>query len=251
MPDTNIELSQLDIEILTWEDARLLLLPILPELVSIIDKLSPSQDLVLYKASYPFGSTIINKQNYYLPLAAGKTISFNSPFLPEKIRNDLSYDPATNSPIGIVLSRKSEFFVEIDERVIPYAILEPGGIFGSSKVLDKITHNLENNLRMSYFAFVWELRAGARSIFALPKISNRVYHQKMAKRLQLPLSLDAPRGYYQHWDIFKSIANRYAPQWKAEFLFFSNAWLEKLTDRAWLPLFNFFLVDASSMARNR
>ena len=59
--------SSASIEEVTWEKIRDQVAAVNPELCHIIDKISPSQSLTLFKARYFFGDEIIRKGRLYLP----------------------------------------------------------------------------------------------------------------------------------------------------------------------------------------
>ncbi|HLX55103.1 MAG TPA: hypothetical protein VKR58_14250 [Aquella sp.] len=75
----------MDVEMLQWDQVRLIPNIIDSELVKIIDDLSPGKEYRFYKAKYPFGTKILDKNLSFLPLRNGKTISFNSDKLPKII----------------------------------------------------------------------------------------------------------------------------------------------------------------------
>jgi hypothetical protein len=228
----------LDIDELSWNEARLLLLPLAPDLVKIIDQLAPSAAHKLYRARYPFGAKIIDKKNCYLPLKNGETIHFNDHSLPSNIIKNLSYDPLTSNPVGIVLNKQSEFYLSTNNRMMPYAMVSPGDIFGLARILDNAEASHTGDLSHRSF-FMWEMTSGSRSLFMLPKITENISHTRLNKRYNL--SLTKPEGCETHWDIFKAITAREQSSWQSEFLYFSNNWFTKLTDPAWSNFYNYCL----------
>ncbi len=235
---TTEENQTLDLDELNWSEARLLLLPLAPDLVKIIDALAPDASYTLYKARYPFGAKIIDKTDCYLPLKNGKTIHFNDDYLPQNISKNLRYDPMTTNPVGIVLSKQSEFYLSTNNRMMPYAMVSPGDMFGLARILDNAEATQEGELTHRSF-FMWEMTSGARSLFMLPKITENLSHTRLNKRYQL--SLTKPEGCETHWDIFKAIAEKEQSPWRSEFLYFSNQWFTKLTDPAWSDFYNYCL----------
>ncbi len=59
----------IDIEEINWDSASKLLQNLHPNLVKVINNVSPDTSLTLYKASYPFATPVINRGNIQLPLA--------------------------------------------------------------------------------------------------------------------------------------------------------------------------------------
>lgn len=237
------------IEELSWEKASSILRPLNSELANIIDEISPGKEYKLYKARYNFGAKIIDKGRYFLPLVDGDTISFNDAYLPKELTNNLSYDFILESPIGIILNNKSEFYLSIQQRIMPYSVITPGQIFGLSNFLEAYSLDLDTPYNLSHF--MWDLTAGARSIFLLPKITENLRHNKLKKAYNL--TTNTPQFYQDQWDVFREISKKENSNWHLDVLFFSNKWYESLTDEKWLNLYNYFLCKdrmASSFWRN-
>lgn len=229
----------IDVEMLSWDEARLIPNIIDPELMKIIDEISPGKDYRLYKAKYPFGAKILDKSLSYLPLQNGNNISFNSDRLPKIMIKDLAYDPAKTNPVAIVLDKNSEFYVSIGKNILPYAMVSPGDIFGTARILDNVDSEYSTVLNSSFSR--WELTSGARSIFMLPKITENISHMKLKK--MYGLSQDKPDTYQDHWSIFREIAAKTQDNWRSEFLFFSVKWFEKLKDPVWAKLYCYLLRE--------
>lgn len=228
----------LSLEMLTWEQARSILTPLDPELVRIIDKISPGKDFKFYKAKYPFGTKILDKNVAYLPLQNGETIPFNSDLLPASLAKDLAYDSDKSNPVGMVLNKSSEFYLSTNQRPMPYQTVVPGDMFGLSRIIDN--HETTSADEFSHLSFFrWELTSGARSLFMLPKITDNIRHTKLKNLYNL--TQDKPETYQDHWNIFREIAAKTEDPWYSEFLFFSTQWFSKLKDPAWAELYCYFL----------
>lgn len=222
----------IDIEVLTWSDARKFSC-LEPELIEILDEISPSDELKFYKARYPYGASILEKLNFNLPLCSGKVIPYNDPSIPEALKNDLYYDPDLSNPVGIIINKQSEFYVTIGQQLMPYTMVSPGDIFGLARILD----TLEDNNYLSFF--VWELTSGARSAIMLPKISESISHSKLKKQLDVKAVL--PNSYKEHYKIFKAISHATNSNWRSEILFFSNKWFKFLKDKNWARFYAYCL----------
>lgn len=227
----------LDVEELSWEKARDILVKHNPDLVHIIDEISPGNEYKLYRARYPYGAKIVDKTESFLPLTNGRTISFNDLALPKSIFNNLSYNPATSNPVGIVLDKRAEFYLSLGDRVLPYMVMEPGHVFGLTRILDVLDMEHNDTVHLSFF--MWELVSGVRSCFMLPKVTDAVNHNHLAKKYGL--LADKPQNLKDCWSVFKDIAERQNCDWRSEFMYFSNNWFEKLEDPAWMKLYNYFL----------
>lgn len=122
---------------------------------------------------------------------------------------------ATNYSFGIVLSSTLEVFINVNEQIVPIAILNPGQTFLLSD------HFNSASLPLSFK----NITAGARSIFLLPKITDSMRFWRLARRYKL--SMDMPRTPFDQWYIFKDIAKATKCSWKAKVLLFNNDWLKE------------------------
>lgn len=226
--------SKLDIEELTWLEARKVIPN--PQLVNLIDEISPDSHFKLFKVRYPYGKQIIDNNLAYLPLKGGGVISFNDPSLPKSVKDHLSYDPQTSNPVGIVLSKHSEFYLTIENRIMPYAIVKPGHLFGLSRILDAATKTKHYN-QVSFF--MWQLTSGARSLFMLPKITNQAGHANL-KRLYA-LDTQKPKDFDTHFHLFNELSTKANLNWYSEFIFFSRHFFDRLNDPSYIHLYNHFL----------
>lgn len=216
----------LDVEELSWERAISILEKIAPNLAQAISDLPEGVRYPFYKASYHFGTQIIDQGGVYLPLVGGGNISFNDDSLPDDIKERLGYTAGISNPIGIALNKKCEFYLQYGEKITPYTVLNPGEIFGLSK-------NFNNGYGI-YSTCLWDLVAGAKSVFMLAKVSNNPQHTNLKRKFDL--SSRAPTNYPEQWMTFKEIALKTDSDWRAEILFFDAKWARLLTDPLYLNL---------------
>lgn len=152
-------------------------------------------------------------------------------------------------PLGLVLNnafQESLTHLYSDE-TLPLGVVYPGSIFALWKHLDTRLH--------FHPAKLFDITAGASSLFMLPNIGNEVCHKHLKR--DFGVSESAPKTLPEHWSIFKKIANhpKFKSQWHVELLLFSDPWLEKLkNDPAWNRLYSYLLEYAwqkSAYDRNR
>jgi len=113
-----------------WKDVRKGVKKVAPDFTKIIDQLSPGQDMPLFKAYYPYGATIADASNFFLPKPAGGLYKTDDKDAPLEVYKHLSY--ARHSiPLGMVLDRSVEYFIDKEnERLsVPWAVCSPGSIF--------------------------------------------------------------------------------------------------------------------------
>lgn len=233
----------IDVEEITWKQASELLRPIAPELTAIIDRISPSDEYTLFRAKYPFGVKVIDKHKTFLPLKDSGLISFNNKSLPTILSEKLGYNPTFQNPMGIVLDKRSEFYFSTDRRIIPYAVIKPGDVFGTGRILENLS---VNPLPDSSF-FLWELTSGVRNIFMLPKISRETSYRSLKQYCGLESRM--PQNYSEHWGVFGEICDKLKPDWHSEFLFFSNKWIESLKLPEFSELYIFLLHESYTSYR--
>src|SRR5262245_9960635 len=63
----------------TWKSARELILPVYPQLAQAIDEISPGDKYPLYRASYPYGAMILDKEVFFVPNREGDIVPIYDP----------------------------------------------------------------------------------------------------------------------------------------------------------------------------
>lgn len=221
----------------TWHEIREQVLAVNPVLTSIIDQLDPGNEYTLFKATYPYGTHLSKRGNFCLPTEKGKSIQLDDPQISDDIREKLGYNSPMH-PAMLSLKNSFELYFPLKERIIPCFFVDPGKLFGLWKVLDT-----NQSTQKSYNPCgMWNITAGARSIFMLPKITEKTGHSKLQRIFNF--SIDKPKDFNDHWHIFRAIYNNpnFGQQWEAEALFFSASWFKKLNDLAWRD-FKVYLLD--------
>ena len=209
-------------KLLSWGEVRQKFFEINLELAEIIDDLSPSSSHCFIQVDYDYGQLIVDK-------GCVLTADGNS------LKEHLSY---ASIPLGIVLSRTSEVFVEgLQKQSVPLNILGRGELFGTFDVMN-LFHGIEKSA-------CWSLSSGSRTIFTLPKLTN----SKKLERLREYCLMDSeifPLQESDQWFIFKSISaqNRLRYPWKCSVLFFSASWFKHLHESRW-QRFNNYLFQYS------
>jgi hypothetical protein len=224
-----------NIKEVTWDQVRDRVHKLNPELATIIDELSPGKNYPLYIAKYPYGSMIVKKGCFQLPNNLGSIIPLTES-LDNVLKKNLAYNVGSN-PVSIVLENSVEIFLSLHNRAIPAFGLFPQGAIMSTWIVSSDFNSLQP-------AFLWDVTAGARSIFMLPKISKKKLHQRL--KLELGIKEDIPQCMMDHHQIFKEISanQNYCNLWTTEILFFSESWFKYLDDNAWIKFKNYLLSTA-------
>ena len=172
------------IQQLSWAEARELILPVNPDFVRHADELELPTECCIFKVRYRYGDYLLKDGGVMLRSASGENVSIEHPDIPEIIKKKLSYAPTI--PMGINLNRNIEiFYKSIDGRIIPMVFPKIGGICALTALLS------DSNLVMDQGSF-WNITAGVRSIYSIPKISLTHNHKKIAR--DLGLSLEPPKA---------------------------------------------------------
>lgn len=231
-----------NIEIIGWEQARKSVKTAEPELADIIDNWQARHPFI--RVRYDFGNKVLKEGVLHLTDKEGLSHPIHSAAISEEIREQLSY---SNMPLGVVTAGSNEVFSETEERVIPLAFFKPGVIMGLWESLEE---------QASYFPKqIWDVTAGARTIFMLPSISQRVPHEQLKKRYGVKRS--APSTLYDHHQVFMQIiqSQNFKQAWTHEIIFFGKDWLTpNNNDIGWLKFHNYLLKKAwrlSAYNRNK
>ncbi|MCC2625444.1 MAG: hypothetical protein K0R14_1317 [Burkholderiales bacterium] len=208
---------------LSVDEALAILQRIRPDLAKVM-KAHGLDDLPFYKVSYPFGSPIINAGKCYLPLANGESIDFNSPKLPGTLANDLNYDPLTEDPLAIILSKNSEFYLPTGSNIMSHAIIHPGEMYGIPKAVDPEADS----------SLIWNLNAGIRYLFTLSRVTSKPRHNEFQKaygiKTEIPLSPS------DQWETFVQIARGAKSEWVCEVLYFPRKLINLLKTSAFVEM---------------
>jgi hypothetical protein len=221
-----------------WENVREEIVHINPTLTQLIDNVSPGKTLPFVEIHYRYGDLIIDKGKIMPPSELTADIEKSQAFK-KLCRDKLSYSPI---PLGLLLNKSSEVFIERDKQSIPLKILQPGSFFGLFEWFDQFA-------KMTPFP-VWSVASGARTVFLLPKISNIASHQRIRK--ELGVRICAPTHFSEHWQLFKEIAHAQPKAWGSKVLFFSREWFDESRlkkDINWAQLYFYLSKQAWFHAR--
>lgn len=216
------------LDILNWNEAINLIKSINSEMSDVMKQIKfTDEEYLFYKASYNFGDKIIRNKETFLSTESGGSISINDPQIPREIGNDLAYDINSENPLGMILNKSCELYDERNGCAYSHSLLEKNYIFGIPKALDP-----RNSNRSSILNFV--LNAGSRSLFMLPKISDRNSYIKL--RQNLNININPPARVEDHWQTFVEITKQVKNDWNCDILFFSRKFIDKLKSKEWALL---------------
>ncbi len=221
------------LEKVKWREIKKEVRQAKPEFADVIDEFNPPNDLPLYKARYPFGSTIIKAGKFHLPFQ-NHLLPIDDPRIPEELRAQLGYN-AGSIPMGIVLNHTAELFMHPENRIIPFGVMRKGKIFALTRALSHL---------ISYtIPKVWHMTAGSRCVFMLPKITDSFLYKKLCRTRGVKLPI--PRSLLEHGPIMTQISQHkdFNSPWYAELLFFPASWLTPRKDKGWITFHHYLYED--------
>lgn len=217
---------------LEWKDLRSEVKYLNPELAEIIDQIDPDKRYTFFKVKYLFGDLIVNQGKTYLPNPnrQGALNTLDEAGFPAKIANKLSY---SHIPCFLILQNTSEVFSAGYSRIVPMSLFYPGDLLGLFETIDAL-FDITVYRR-------WNVSAGARSIFLLPRINENTGVKRLSVEYSLPLSMSW-NHISEHWQLFSTIAKhpQFPQPWCNEILFFSDSWFNlKNKHKNWTEFYNY------------
>jgi hypothetical protein len=220
------------LELVSWEQVRKEVAQINLTFAQAIDELNPGKKYPLVKVAYPYGSYVLKRAELMLPNSKGVIVPITDATIDSKLRGMLNYNLNSN-PVSLVLNNTFEIFLPLPDRTIPMSgLITKGATFGAWRVL--------NPQSTQQPVFIWDMTAGARSIFMLPKITEEKKHFKLKKAFGV--TANKPDSLIEHFEIFKQIASHpeFPQPWQAEILYFPKKWFDHLDDEAWFKFYYHF-----------
>jgi hypothetical protein len=211
----------------TWQEARKEVKQVNPELADLIDDIDPGSEYTLYKACYPYGYESVKNGRFCWPDKDGNPFPLADSDVSNKIKEDLLYNLGSN-PVTLVLSGTLEIFLTLDSYIIPAGMIAGKNLFSTGLVLEQGINNQP--------AFLWNISAGARSLFMLRKIATTKKY-KLLKKI-FGVDLQVPKKWLDQGKMFAALANspKFGSEWYAEVLYFGKKWTLQIQSSApcWL-----------------
>lgn len=232
--------SDIQCQAVSWDQVRSSVQAVDAPLAKVIDDLDPSlQKLPFYRVSYSFGQEIVLNGTLGFPSKNSRSL-MRYPNWPTALNEELGPLLAAH-PVMLVLNNSIEIYMTLEDRIISYGLLGPGTLFGLWRALDPpITYHP---------ASLWSMTSGARTLFMLPKITEKASYNRLRKVFHLdPYS---PKRNIDHWNMFRSIASHpeFEENWSTDILFFSQHWFNHLQDPAWAGFHRYLLQHAWNTTR--
>ena len=211
------------LETISWKDARQLAKAGDPQLLDIIDAISPDSKLPFIKARYPFGTRIKESGYIQLPNGQGQTEPLNGPNIDPKWGKQLGYNLV---PLGLLVRNSVELFRELDDTVFSLHLAGPN----TGIEMGIVEHFGMNS--------AYSVSSGARSLYMVPRISKQQAHKKLRRKYNI--ESPPPKRLMDQCAVFKELHETAEPNnpWYSEILYLPQAWYDHLEDKSydWLRL---------------
>jgi hypothetical protein len=215
-----------DVFVLNWEEVLKIIYPIKPRLAKRMqENAAQLKNLPFFMVNYPYGTKVIHNRDVRFPLADGGSISFNDPSLPDILRDHLSYTPGVDNPVGMILNKESEFYLQRGERIVSYPVIKTGQTFGFAHIVDAVMNENSETGKKAYVS-IWNLDAGARTAFVLPKISENQKHANLLETYGI--KVEKPSLYSEQQNVFRVLNTSTDKPWIQPILYFPKQFLDFL-----------------------
>lgn len=228
---------------LVWDEIKHCVSLVNPDFAAKVEDIKPDSTFPLYLVCFPYGALIGDDKSPFFPADDGSLHRLNTPELPKDIIKHLGYGK-DSSPLGLVLEKTIEFFVDAAHRkvTIPKKMVKPGEFINFSRIL-----SLNKNPAIKPFApnGLLKATAGARTVFSLPYLTCNSSFIKLERDIGELSKI--PESQYDHFQLFQDIANNYAYKkpWELKLLYFSERWIDAiLYNKKWTEIKSYLFQKA-------
>jgi hypothetical protein len=206
-----------EISVVTWKDVRDDVTKVNPQLAKLIDNFNPDDTHKFAKVKYYYGDIFVKNGQTLFPNKENRLVPALDPSMDPKIQEEFSYIP---NLAFIPLNRSSEVFFDTGQRAVPIHVFQKGQISSTYDTYDYLMGIKPNT--------IWSFSAGSRSIFMLPKITDKINLQKLCSTYNIHSTIQV-KNLTDHWELFKNIAqNDQMPcDWHLTVLFFGKTWIDR------------------------
>ena len=214
--------TQRKMSIVTWKDVRDDVLKTNKKLGEIIDAINPDDSYKFVKSTYLYGDVFIKHGVAQLLSANNGLIPLSHHSVDKLVQKELLY---SSMPLFLILEKDSELFVDTGKRAIPINLFNKGSLSGIYEAMDYMMGRKSDP--------IWNFSAGSRSIFMLPKITDKAGLEKLRVSYDIPSTIQI-ETLSDHWEMFKNIAQskNFNQPWQNTILFFGEKWLLNLKNNS-------------------
>ncbi len=204
----------------TWDDVRLDVAKLAPDIFSVIEDMSPDSSYKLYEATYPYGAQILDDEGVFNIFVDDELCSINNEKVSKEIREQLTYH-IDGMPLGMVCDGTMQLsYGRMSEDEYPCFTFPTKSLFATRAALDMPEHYQA--------AFYWRMHAGVSDAYMLASLANK--EKFMRLQAKYDVDLEPPQSQREHGKLFREIANSENSNinWKTRLLLFGEKWVETL-----------------------
>jgi len=217
-----------------WEEIRDKVKLSNPEFFSLVDELSPGNDLPLYIFSFEYGDLIGDSETFYIP-HQGQLKTLNNFSSLDTITKDLFYG-FHSCPLGLVIDKSFEWYLrgKTENETHPVYIDRKGDFFNIGHVtqIKPLKRYLPNG--------ILSVKAGAQTSLVIQNIGCKRSYNRLLKS---GIDCNIPKSYHDHSKLFESI-NKACPsnnKWYASVMYFSEKWVKNIVSNPeWINVNKYF-----------
>ncbi len=138
-------------------------------------------------------------------------------------------------PLFLILEKSNEFFFDTGKRIVPVNLFNKGSLSGIYEAMDYMMGRKPEP--------IWNFSAGSRSVFMLPKITDKLGFKKLLMAYNIP-DTTRIKKLSDHWGAFKHIvqSKNFTQHWQSSILFFGRKWLDnKNNSKEWSKFKDYLL----------
>jgi len=214
-------MNNIHIDLVHWENVKGQVTDLNPDLATLIESVPGIHSTKFILAKFPFGTSLLHHKVSFWDLDKNPLFREN-PSVKKELSKLLDYTWQITPP-GILLENTMELYINMQSHTIPLRVIKPGELLALHTFFehDAVCNIIEN---------AYSLMAGSRSLFLLPKISHKLYNQRLRKRYGISENL-LPKSFFEHFDLLNEIcqSERFKSQWGVTVLLFTKDFVDHLS----------------------
>ena len=214
-------MNNIHIDLVHWQDVKVQVTTLNPELAALIENVPGINTIKFIMAKFPYGTSLLHHKVSFWDLEKNPLFQGKSAVTKDLSKLlDFSWQI---TPPGIVLENTMELYINMKSHTIPLRVIKPGELLALHTFFEHeaVCNIIEN---------AYSLMAGSRSLFLLPKISHKLYNQRLCNRYGINKHL-VPKSFFEHFDLFNEIcqSDRFKSHWGVSELLFTKDFVDHLS----------------------
>jgi hypothetical protein len=213
-------MSESTATVLSWKDVKQKVIELNPFIGNEMDQIPGVDDFKVLRVRYPYGMDIVKAGEFCINYD-GQCAYFDSDKTPQNIRDMFDYF-WMGIPFGMVTHNAFEAHIQLPSHIVPLRLLNPGKTFSLLTIF-------EDPSKVHYLQNSQNVMAGCRSLVMLPKISDKVYSERLTRKYGVHQHLN-PKSLTNHWELFTELlaSPQFECDWYCEVIFFSKEFVKAI-----------------------